>query len=72
MTTSKPSKSETTGSEDLDDIEDGKPTIELENHAKNVGQREAQAEREGCKPTITPSNHDQNVGQRGGYHEHKA
>lgn len=74
MTTPKPATGETPRSDDddTDDIEHGKPTITLGNHAKNFGQREEHAEREGVKPTISESNHDQNVGQRGGYHEHKA
>jgi len=43
----------------------GKPTIELDNHAKNVGQRESShAVGKTCKPTITPETHDQNYGQR--------
>ncbi len=43
----------------------GKPTIELDNHAKNVGQRESShAIGRGGKPTISPETHDQNYGQR--------
>jgi len=44
---------------------DGKPTIELENHDQNVGQRESShAGGKGGKPTISPETHDANYGQR--------
>ncbi|HEX5061794.1 MAG TPA: hypothetical protein VFV99_20645 [Kofleriaceae bacterium] len=44
---------------------DGKPTIELENHDQNVGQRESShAGGKGGKPTIGPETHDANYGQR--------
>lgn len=43
----------------------GKPTIGLDNHAKNVGQREScHSVGRGGKPTISPETHDANYGQR--------
>lgn len=43
----------------------GKPTIELDNHDQNIGQRESShAGGKGGKPTFSPETHDANYGQR--------
>lgn len=43
----------------------GKPTIELQNHDQNYGQREStHAGGKGGKPTLGPETHDANYGQR--------